>query len=206
MINTYPTMPREADRLFAKQQADPHYWPDISSEIDTPEEILAEEVGTTPQVVRQMLAWLREQRHDATTKIESDTLARAFAVAVPKTGKLNTELIGTRFLALYWLLNSSGESLTKLAQRAEISKQLLDWHANKLGRALNFHGYQQKAAASRKNYADAAKARWSALSPDERRQRRAGTGKAPAPKTPTNLAALMRARYLQKAHARTHTC
>jgi hypothetical protein len=201
MTNTYPTMPREADRLFAQHQADPHYWPDIASDIDTPEEILAEEVGTTPQVVRQMLAWLREQRQDATTKIESDTLARAFAVAVPKTGKLNTELIGTRFLALYWLLNSSGESLTKLAQRAEISKQLLDWHANKLGRALNFHGYQQKAAASRKNYADAARARWSALSPDERRQRRAGTGKAPAPKTPTNLAALIRARYLLKANA-----
>jgi hypothetical protein len=197
----HPTFPTEAARLHQHHQSDPHYWPDVASEIDTPEEILADELGTTPKVVRAMLAWLREHQSAGKTQEQADTLARAFAIAVPRKGKINLSLVGLRFLGLFWLLNSSGESLTDLAKRAQVSKQLLDWHANKLGRALNFHGYQQKAAASRKNYADAAKARWSALSPDERRQRRAGTGKAPAPKTPTNLAALIRARYLLKANA-----
>jgi lambda repressor-like predicted transcriptional regulator len=193
----YPTMPAEAGRLHNHHQADPHYWPDLASEIDTPEEILADELGTTPQVVRDMLAWLRDNQASAKTQEQADTLAKAFAIAVPKKGKIDLSLVGLRFLGLFWLLNSSGESLTDLAKRAQVSKQLLDWHANKLGRELNFHGWQQKAASSRATYSARTRQRWAELSPEERRQRRAGKGRTPNPQPITNKRDALRAAMLK---------
>ena len=198
----YPTFPAEAARLHAAHHADPHYWPDVASEIDTPEEILADELGTTPHLVRAMLDWLRKHQANLKTADQADTLAKAFAIAIPKKrdgrkDKIDLQLVGLRFLALYWLLNSTGESLTDLAKRAKVSKQLLDWHANKLGRALNFHGWQQKATASRATYSANARKRWAELSPEERRQRRAGKGKTPEPKPITNKTDALRAKMIQ---------
>ena len=188
--------------LFRSHQADPAYWPDVASEIDTPEEIIADELGTTPKIVRAMLDWLRAHQSDEQTKDQADTLARAFSIAIPKKrpgrqDKIDLSLVGLRFLALYWLLNSSGESITELAIRAKVSKQLLDWHANKIGREMNFHGYQQKAKASKAAYSESARQRWAALSPEERRQRRAGNGKTPKPKPILNKQDAIRARVLQ---------
>ena len=202
MINTNPTFPGEAARLYNQHQADPAYWPDVASEIDTPEEIIADELGTTPKIVRAMLDWLRHHQSDEQTRDQADTLARAFSIAIPKKrpgrqDKIDLSLVGLRFLALYWLLNSSGESITELAIRAKVSKQLLDWHANKLGREMNFHGYQQKAKASKAAYSESARQQWAALSPEERRQRRAGKGKTPAPKPILNKQDAIRARALQ---------
>jgi hypothetical protein len=202
MINHYPTFPAEAARLHNLQHADPHYWPDVASEIDTPEEILADELGTTPKIVRSMLAWLREHQIAGKTQEQADTLARAFAIAIPKKregrkDKIDLTLVGLRFLALYWLLNSSGESVTELAERAKVSKQLLDWHANKLGRALNFHGWQQKAKAARAAYSEGTRQRWAELTPEERRQRRAGKGKTPEPKPITNKQDALRVAMLK---------
>jgi hypothetical protein len=197
MINHYPTFPGEAARLHNHHQADPHYWPDVASEIDTPEEILADELGTTPKVVRAMLAWLREHQSAGKTQEQADTLAKAFAIAVPRKGKIDLSLVGLRFLGLFWLLNSSGESVTDLAKRAHVSKQLLDWHANKLGRALNFHGWQQKAKATRATYSEGTRQRWAELTPEERRQRRAGKGKTPEPKPIANKQDALRVAMLK---------
>jgi hypothetical protein len=197
MINHYPTFPAEAARLHNLHHADPHYWPDVASEIDTPEEILADELGTTPKIVRAMLAWLREHQSAGKTQEQADTLAKAFAIAVPRKGKIDLSLVGLRFLALYWLLNSSGESVTDLAKRAHVSKQLLDWHANKLGRALNFHGWQQKAKATRATYSEGTRQRWAELTPEERRQRRAGKGKTPEPKPIANKQDALRVAMLK---------
>jgi hypothetical protein len=197
MINHYPTFPAEAARLHNLHHADPHYWPDVASEIDTPEEILADELGTTPKIVRSMLAWLREHQSAGKTQEQADTLAKAFAIAVPRKGKIDLSLVGLRFLGLFWLLNSSGESLTDLAKRAQVSKQLLDWHANKLGRELNFHGWQQKASTTRAAYSEGTRQRWAELTPEERRQRRAGKGKTPEPKPITNKQDALRVAMLQ---------
>jgi hypothetical protein len=202
MINHYPTFPAEAARLHNLHHSDPHYWPDVASEIDTPEEILADELGTTPKIVRSMLAWLREHQSAGKTQEQADTLARAFAIAIPKKregrkDKIDLTLVGLRFLALYWLLNSSGESVTELAERAKVSKQLLDWHANKLGRALNFHGWQQKAQSTRAAYSEGTRQRWAELTPEERRQRRAGKGKTPEPKPITNKQDALRVAMLK---------
>jgi hypothetical protein len=195
--HSYPTFPAEAARLHQHHQVEPAYWPDIASEVDTPEEILADQLGTTPKVVRDLLAWLRDNQASAKTQEQADTLAKAFAIAVPKKGKIDLSLVGLRFLGLFWLLNSSGESVTELAERAKVSKQLLDWHANKLGRALNFHGYQQKAQSTRATYSEGTRQRWAELTPEERRQRRAGKGRTPEPKPIHNKKDAVRARYLQ---------
>jgi DNA-binding MarR family transcriptional regulator len=200
--HAHPTFPREAQRLFNQHQIDPSYWPDVASDIDTPEEELADELGTTPAIVHQMLDWLRAQKRDATTRTEADMLAKAFSIAIPKKqegkkSKIDLSLVGMRFLALYWLLNSSGESLTDLAKRATVSKQLLDWHANKLGRELNFYGYQQKAKSTRTTYSESARQQWASLTPEQRRQRRAGKGKEPVTKIPPNKNALIRLKMLQ---------
>jgi hypothetical protein len=116
---------------------------------------------------------------------------------VPRKGKIDLSLVGLRFLGLFWLLNSSGESLTDLAKRAQVSKQLLDWHANKLGRELNFHGWQQKASTTRAAYSEGTRQRWAELTPEERRQRRAGKGKTPEPKPITNKQDALRVAMLQ---------
>jgi succinate dehydrogenase/fumarate reductase cytochrome b subunit len=50
----YPTFPAEAARLHAAQE--PSYWPDVASEVDRPEETLADELGTTPAVALKVMA------------------------------------------------------------------------------------------------------------------------------------------------------
>lgn len=197
--HAFPTMPDEAARLYRLNS----YTPDLAGEIDSEEEILAEEIGVTPQVAALMLDWVRRNKRDDNLRNEADMLAKVFSTAIPREGKISIQLVGLRFLALYWLLNSTGDSLTALANRAKlgnnerVSKQLLDWHANNLGRTLNFHGYQQKTPGSRVSYAQAQRSAWASLSPEERRQRRAGKGKTPKPKPIQNKQDLIRAKMLE---------
>jgi hypothetical protein len=56
MIGHHPTFPSESARLYAQNQADPAYWPDIASDIDAPEETLADHLGTTPAVALRVMA------------------------------------------------------------------------------------------------------------------------------------------------------
>lgn len=56
MINTHPTMPGEAARLYAQHQTEPAYWPDIATEVDRPEETLADHLGTSPTVALKVMA------------------------------------------------------------------------------------------------------------------------------------------------------
>jgi hypothetical protein len=55
----YPTFPAEADRLHS--QPEPSYWPDIASEVDRPEETLADQLGTTPAVAQKVMAYADDQ-------------------------------------------------------------------------------------------------------------------------------------------------
>lgn len=57
----HPTMPNEADRLFNAHQQEPAYWPDIASEVDRPEETLADHLGTTPAVALKVLALVENE-------------------------------------------------------------------------------------------------------------------------------------------------
>lgn len=210
--HAYPTTPAEAERLHRFHS----YTPDLAKDIDTEEEILAEEIGVTPAQAAAMLEWVRNNKKEEDLRNDGDFIAKMFSLTIPsEKAKINLQVLGLRFLALYWLLNSSGESLTSLAARTKIhranpaapssvSKQLLDWHANNLGRKLNFHGYQQKASKSRESYSNAQRDNWAALSQDERRQRRAGKGKKPKPKPIANKADLLRAKMLELS--RNNSC
>jgi succinate dehydrogenase/fumarate reductase cytochrome b subunit len=53
--HSYPTFPAEAARLHQHHQVEPAYWPDIASEVDRPEETLADNLGTTPAVALRVI-------------------------------------------------------------------------------------------------------------------------------------------------------
>lgn len=198
--HAFPTFPTEATKIHS-------YTPDMASEIDSEEEILAEEIGVTPAIAARMLEWVRAHRKDEKMRGDADMLAKVFSTAIPPKKTVSVQLVGLRFLALYWLLNSSGESLTALAARSKltlkrpgsgniVSKQILDYHANHLGALLNFHGYQQKAKGSSAAYSQAQRSIYAALTPEERRARRAGAGNKPKPK-PINKNEMIRAKMLE---------
>jgi len=111
----------------------------------------------------------------------ADMLAKVTAEIIPAEGPIHLELVGQKFVALHFLLNrNGGATMTGIAERAGISKQLLSHHANRLGEKLRFHGQNQKSIKCRAIFSEATKARWAALSPEQRIARRHGK-KATAP-------------------------
>jgi len=134
-----------------------------------------------------VLLWIEMRRHQKGDEIEgsaADRLAKFFAHLLPKPPayKINPQLLGLRVLAASYLLNRNGNStMTELASRAGVSKQLLDHHVRKVEGELDFHGWGQKSIASREAYSEATRARWAALSPEERKARRAGNKQSPTP-------------------------
>jgi hypothetical protein len=108
-------------------------------------------------------------------EIAADMLAKLLAEIVPAQGPINLSLIGQKILAVTFLMNRNGTAtLTAIAGRAGVSKQLLDHHVNKIGDKLGFHGANQKRAECRAVYAESARERWAALTPEQRRARRRG--------------------------------
>ena len=138
----------------------------------------------TKKQAQDVLLWIemrRDQGADEIKEIAADRLAKFFSHLLPKAPavKINLQILGLRVLGARYLLNRDGVTLTELAKRAGVSKQLLDHHARKVENELNFHGWGQKSVAARTIYSEACRARWAALSPEERKARRAG--KRPTP-------------------------
>jgi hypothetical protein len=118
---------------------------------------------------------IEEDTDETPLEIAADMLAKILASIVPVEGKIDLALVGQKIVAVYFLMNrNGGATLTATAGRAGVSKQLLDHHVNKLGRELNFHGQNQKRAECRATYSQAARERWAALTPEQRRARRRG--------------------------------
>ena len=131
-----------------------------------------------------VLLWIeirRDQGADEIKESAADGLAKFFSHLLPKPPavKINLQILGLRVLGARYLLNRDGVTLTELAKRAGVSKQLLDHHARKVENELNFHGWGQKSVAARTIYSEACRARWAALTPEQRKARRAG--KRPTP-------------------------
>jgi hypothetical protein len=147
---------------------------------------LREFADLTEKQAEDVLLWIeirRNQEGDEIKAVAADRLAKFFAHLLPKPPaiKINPQLLGLRVLAASYLLNRNGNvTMTELASRAGVSKQLLDHHVRKIEGELDFHGWAQKCTASRAVYSEATKARWAALSPEERRARRAGKNNLPA--------------------------
>ena len=126
-----------------------------------------------------VLLWIeirRDQGADEIKESAADGLAKFFSHLLPKPPavKINLQILGLRVLGARYLLNRDGVTLTELAKRAGVSKQLLDHHARKVENELDFHGWGQKSVAARTIYSEACRARWAALTPEERKARRAG--------------------------------
>ena len=124
----------------------------------------------------------RDQGADEIKESAADRLAKFFSHLLPKPPavKINPQLLGLRVLGASYLLNRNGNlTMTELAKRAGVSKQLLDHHVRMVETELDFHGWGQKSIASREAYSEATKARWAALTPEERKARRAGNKQSP---------------------------
>jgi hypothetical protein len=135
------------------------------------------ELGLSAAKAEAVLAWISRRQAAEINALAADRLARFFTLLLPSTTmhKINLSLLGVRALAGLFLMNRSGSvTLTSLAERAKMSKQLLDFHVRRLGDAMSFHGFGLKKESTRAVYSEAAKARWGALTAEERRARRHG--------------------------------
>lgn len=143
-------------------------------DIDGEGENLADAAGITLAQAAAALLWMRQQESNETFRAAGILVARLVALIVPPDPtKIDPHLCGMRFLGVASLLGKIG-TLTELARRAEVSRQLLHFHAQKIADGLGFHGFAQKRSATRETYAAAMRESWAGLSPEERRRRRMG--------------------------------
>jgi hypothetical protein len=134
-------------------------------------------MGLSANQAEDVLQWINRRDAEEINALAADRLARFFALLMPSNTKrkISIQILGSRTLAALWLLNRHGEqSLTELAERAAMSKQLLDFHVQRLRDALDFRAPGQKRDSARAAYSEAARERWSALTPEERKARRRG--------------------------------
>lgn len=156
--------------------------------MDTPADELAQEVGISAAAARRVVEWLSRRHRSDDVSVAAELLSKFISVlwfARVPGGKINLAVLGLRVVALGWLLGRSGETVTHLAGRCRCSKQRLDVHVVWLARELRFHGIAQKRSEATESYAEAARASWAKLSPEERRARR--RGKPAANLTPRDL-------------------
>jgi len=135
------------------------------------------ELGLSAKQAAAVEAWISRRDADRVNALAADRLARFFTLLLPPTTmhKINLSLLGVRALAGLFLMNRNGTiTLTELAERAKMSKQLLDHHVRRIGDAMSFHGFGLKKESARAVYAQAARQRWASLTPAERRARRRG--------------------------------
>lgn len=142
---------------------------------DTLIEQLADAAGIDLEQAEAALEWMKSEDRTSEFEIAGAILGRLFGLIIPPEGNIRLDLIGQKFLAVHFLLNRNGTAtLTGIAERAGVSKQLLDHHAVTMGGKLGFHGVGQKREGAREAYASVQREIWSKLSPEQRRQRRAG--------------------------------
>ena len=135
------------------------------------------ELGLSAAKAEAVLQWISRRQAAEINALAADRLARFFTLLIPPTSqhKINISLLGVRALAAHFLMNRNGTStMTAMAERAKMSKQLLDHHVRAVGDALHFHGFGLKKESTRAVYSEAAKARWAALTPEQRLARRHG--------------------------------
>jgi AraC-like DNA-binding protein len=140
--------------------------------MDKPEELMAEACGIGVVQARRALAWMREQDEDQHDHDLADTILRVLTLLLPKNNTLNGFLIGVRAVALSWLLRPEGESMTAIAGRLGISKQLFSHHVREMESTTGLHAAAQKAPQTIAVYAEAARQRWKELDATQRRARR----------------------------------
>jgi hypothetical protein len=151
------------------------YQPDLDTDADH----LAEAANITTAQAEAALVWLGKHYEQEIRHAAGDILARLITTIVPCKGRISLQVVALRFIACTFLLNRIGnESLTALAGRCGVSKQLLDFHAITVADRLGFHGFAQKRSEARAVYSQVQRESWSRLTPEERKARRAGKNNA----------------------------
>ena len=148
-------------------------------EIDTDADHLAEAANLTAEQAEAALVWMRERYEQDIQHAAGDALSRLLAAIIPAEGRISPQIVGMRVLSVPFLLNRIGnETLTSLAARCGVSKQLLNFHSIAVADKLGFHGFAQKRTEARASYAEAQRQSWSRLTPEQRKARRAGKNNA----------------------------
>jgi len=147
--------------------------------IDTPLERLADAAGIGLEQSAKALEWMRQEEREAVFETAAELVGKMFDALIPrqsqKSDSIKLTAAGMRLIAARVLMNRDGtETLTEWASRAKCSKQLLSWHLKCLEDSTALHWLGGKRAEARAIYSDATRARWAALTPEERKARRAG--------------------------------
>lgn len=156
-------------------------WDDHAG-IDTPLERLADHAGIDLEQAAAALEWFRAEEREAVLESAAELLGKLFAQLVPQSERLKLETLGLRFIAAKVMLNRAGTTtLTEWAELAGCSKQILSWHIKQLESVTSLHWLGGKRFETRAVYSKATRERWAALTPEERRKRRAGKAAQSAP-------------------------
>jgi hypothetical protein len=119
-----------------------------------------------------------EEETETPLETAADMLTRLIGMIVPADGPIRLDLIGQKFLAIHYLLNRSGtQTLSALASRAGLSKQIFSHHIQKIGDEIGFRAMGQKRNSTRSTYAQAQQKVWAGLTPEQRKARSKGAKK-----------------------------
>jgi AraC-like DNA-binding protein len=147
--------------------------------IDGPLERLADHAGIDLDQAARAMDWMREQEQESVFEVAGEMVGKMFDAIIPRQGQKSDAIklssVGMRTIAARVLMNRDGtETLTEWASRAGCSKQLLSWHLKQIEDSTRLHWLGGKRTETRATYAESARARWAALTPEERKARRAG--------------------------------
>jgi DNA-binding MarR family transcriptional regulator len=152
--------------------------------IDTPVERLADHAGIDLAQAALALDFARRECREDVFETAAELVGKLFAEILPsnkRSDKIRLDVVGIRTLAIRILCNRGGtETLTEWAERADISKQLLSHHLKSIEDSAGLHWLGGKRFEARAIYSESARQRWAALSPEERKARRAGKKNATA--------------------------
>jgi hypothetical protein len=155
--HAYPTFPQEAERLHAKHQAEPAYWPDIASDIDAPEETLADHLGTTPAVALRVMAHTER----AVRESQALTLGKVVGLLL-ETNNLPVMVNAIAFAAGLDQLNGK-RSQAQVARELGVTRALVSHYVVGVrdvlsGKATTFDCTKfRKSQASRKTFQEKAR-------------------------------------------------
>jgi hypothetical protein len=156
---------------------------DDHSGLDSPVEMLADHAGINLEQAALALDFARRECREDVFEAAAELVGRLFAEILPsnkRSDKIRLDVVGIRTLAIRVLCNRGGtETLTEWAERADISKQLLSHHLKTIEDSAGLHWLGGKRFEARAIYSESARQRWAALTPEERKARRAGKKNAP---------------------------
>ena len=149
-------------------------------EAETHEDSIADQLREVADLdaeqAEAVAGWVEANARRIAIEEASDFLAAFLENIIPAEGKIRLQIVAQKTIALRFMIGRRKETLTALAGRCELSKQLLCHHGRTLEAELGerFHGILQKRKGAVINFASAMRESWRRLTGEERRARRRG--------------------------------